>query len=197
MPGCRPRSIGIGAPALHARLATVDPEAAIKIEPNNARRIVRALEVCEGSGKTFSSFGPGLTSYPATPVAQVGLRWDRSVLTERIGRRVHQMIDAGLVAEVSALAESGISKTAAQALGYKEVLAHLDGSISLDEAVDLVIRRTRQFAVRQLRWFQRDPRIRWVDVEHDPVEEATALVRNVLNDEVGSDRAGQLQVGDE
>ena len=186
----------VGAPALHARLVAIDPGAALKIEPNNTRRIVRALEVCEGSGRAFSSFGPGLEQYPATPVAQIGLRWDRATLTDRISRRVHQMIEQGLLAEVASLAESGLSKTAAQALGYKELLAHLEGSLSLDESVELVIRRTRQFAVRQLRWFQRDPRIRWVEIEHDPVTEAASIVRNVLNEGARLDRSGHQQAGD-
>ena len=186
----------VGAPALHARLVAIDPGAALKIEPNNTRRLVRALEVCEGSGRAFSSFGPGLEQYPATPVAQIGLRWNRATLTDRIGRRVHQMIEQGLVAEVASLAESGLSKTAAQALGYKELLAHLEGSLSLDESVELVIRRTRQFAVRQLRWFQRDPRIRWVEIEHDPVTEAASIVRNVLNEGARLDRSGHQQAGD-
>jgi len=172
----------IGAPALHAQLFDCDPGAAAKTEPNNVRRIVRALEVCEGSGRPFSSFGPGLDTYPPSPVAQIGLRWERAVLTDRIGHRVHQMMEAGLMNEVIQLADKGLSRTAAQALGYRELLAHLDGSISLDEAVDLIILRTRQFAVRQLRWFQRDPRVRWVDIEHDPVAEASAIVREALND---------------
>ena len=175
----------LGAPALHARLAACDPAAAAKTEPNNARRIVRALEVCEGSGRPFSSHGPGLDAYPSSPVAQIGLRWDRAVLTERIGLRVQHMIGAGLLNEVAVLAEAGLSKTAAQALGYKELLAHFAGAISLDEAVDRVITRTRQFAVRQLRWFQRDPRVRWVDIEHDPVAEASAIVHHALNEANG------------
>ncbi len=106
------------------------------MEPTNTRRIVRALEVCEGSGRPFSSFGPGLDAYPPSTVTQIGLRWDRAVLTERIEQRVHQMMDDGLLDEVEALADAGLSKTAAQALGYKELLAHLAGETSLDEAVD-------------------------------------------------------------
>ena len=131
-----------GPEQLHARLAEIDPVAAERIEPTNARRIVRALEVCEGSGRPFSSFGPGLDAYPPTPITQVGLRWDRAALADRIERRVHRMIDQGLVAEVTDLAESGLSRTAAQALGYKEILAHLRGELSLDEALALVIVRT-------------------------------------------------------
>ena len=147
------------------------------MEPTNARRIVRALEVCEGSGRPFSSFGPGLDAYPASPVQQFGLRWERSVLAERIELRVHAMVAAGLVAEVERIAAGGgFSRTAAQALGYKEVLAHLDGACSLDEAVDTIVVRTRQFAVRQERWFRRDPRVRWIDISDDPVAEAAELV---------------------
>ena len=167
----------VGPEVLHARLATIDPLAAAKMEPTNERRIVRALEVCEGSGERFSSFGPGLEDYAPSPVVQIGLRWDRDVLTERIGGRVHRMMDDGLLAEVQQIvAARGFSKTAAQALGYKELLAHLDGTVSLDEAVEQIIVRTRQFAVRQLRWFRRDPRVRWVDIEHDPVAEVAPAV---------------------
>ena len=89
-----------GVAALHARLVEVDPLAAARMEPTNERRVVRALEVCEGSGRPFSSFGPGLDAYPPSPVRQIGLRWDRTVLAERIEVRVHRMIADGLVAEV-------------------------------------------------------------------------------------------------
>ncbi len=170
-----------GPEVLHARLAAVDPAAAARMEPTNERRIVRALEVCEGSGRPFSSFGPGLDAYPPTDVVQIGVRWDRAVLTERIARRVQTMVDDGLVDEVAAIrSTTGFSKTAAQALGYKEILAHLDGELSLVEAVDQVTVRTRQFAVRQLRWFGRDPRVRWIDVVADPVAEAAPLVVDAL-----------------
>ena len=165
-----------GPEAAHARLASLDPAAAERMEPTNARRIVRALEVTEGSGRPFSSFGPGLDTYPEIDVVQIGLRWDRGALAERIGRRVHLMIEAGLVEEVRDLAATGLSRTAAQALGYKELLDHLTGEISLADAVEQIIVRTRQFAVRQERWFRRDPRVAWVDVESDPVEEAVPRV---------------------
>ena len=121
-----------GPEQLHARLAELDPAAAERMEPTNARRIVRALEVCGGSGRPFSSFGPGLDAYPPTPVTQIGLTWDRATLTRRIEERVHQMMADGLLDEVRALSEVGLSRTAAQALGYKELLAHLDGGMSLD-----------------------------------------------------------------
>jgi tRNA dimethylallyltransferase len=162
-----------GPNTLHQQLTTVDPAAAAKMEPTNARRVVRALEVVLGSGRPFSSFGPGVDTFPPIPFLQYGLRWSRPVLTERIGRRVHRMMDAGLLSEVQSLAQQPISRTARQALGYKELFDHLDGRSTLDAAVELIITRTRQFAVRQERWFRRDPRIRWIDIDDDPV--ATAL----------------------
>ena len=171
----------LGLAPLYARLAARDPLAASKIEPTNTRRIVRALEVCEGSGRLFSSFGPGLEVYPPSPIVQIGLRWDRDVLAARIEQRVHAMLDAGLVDEVRALREAGLSRTAAQALGYKEILAHLDGGRPLSESVEQIVVRTRQFSVRQLRWFQRDPRVRWVDVAGDPVAESGPIVAAALD----------------
>ncbi len=142
--------------------------------------MIRALEVTLGSGRRFSSFGPGVDAYPETSVAQIGLRWDRDVLRERIERRVHRMTADGLVDEVRELAATGLSRTARQALGYKEILDHLEGRVGQDEAIDTIIVRTRQFAVRQERWFRRDPRVRWIDVEHDPVAEASPAVADAL-----------------
>ena len=167
-----------GLAAAYRRLQRVDPTAAARIEPGNQRRVIRALEVTEGAQRQFSSFGPGVDHYPAIDTVQIGLRWPRQVLAERIATRVHAMMDAGLLAEVESL--EGMSRTAAQALGYKELRAHLDGVISLDEAVAATITRTRQFAVRQERWFRRDPRVRWIDVEPDPVAAALPAVLDVL-----------------
>ncbi len=133
-----------------------------------------------GSGRAFSSFGPGVDGYPPSDVVQLGLRWPWEVLTDRIARRVDEMIAAGLVAEVGTLGVGGFSRTAAQALGYREILDVLAGRIGQDEAVAMIVTRTRQFAVRQERWFRRDPRVRWIDVEHDAVAEATQLVIDAL-----------------
>jgi tRNA dimethylallyltransferase len=160
-----------GPEELHRRLALLDPDAAAKIEPRNARRVVRALEVCIGSGRPFSSFGPGVDAYPDTPVVQIGLRRPREVIARHVADRVHRMIELGLVQEVRTLAERGLSRSAAQALGYKEIVEHLEGRVGEDEAIETIITRTRQFAVRQDRWFRRDPRVRWLDVEDDPVAE--------------------------
>jgi tRNA dimethylallyltransferase len=166
---------------LHQELSVLDPAAAVKMQPTNARRVVRALEVCLGSGRSFSTFGPGLDSYPPIPIVQVGLRWSRPALAERIERRVHRMVADGLLDEVERLTTRWrLSRTAAQALGYKELVQHLDGHVSLDQAIDQVIVRTRQFAVRQDRWFRRDPRVQWVDIETDPVAEAVPVIEGRL-----------------
>jgi tRNA dimethylallyltransferase len=167
---------------LFARLAELDPIAIEKIERSNRRRIIRALEVCIGSGRAFSSFGPGTSAYPENGIIQIGLRWSRDRLAQRVADRVHAMIDDGLVEEVAALRNSkqGLSRTAAQALGYKELLLHLDGKISLDQAIADTITHTRQFAVRQERWFRRDPRIKWVSISQDPVAEIVPIVAKHL-----------------
>lgn len=164
------------------RLRTLDAQAAARIEPGNRRRIVRALEVCLGSGRPFSSFGDGVAAFPPTDIAQVGLRWTRDALRERIARRVHRMVADGLVDEVEGLlAEpTGLSPTARQALGYKEIIDHLEGRCSLDESVAAVILRTQQFAVRQERWYRRDPRIEWIDIRRDPIAEVTPRVTQLL-----------------
>jgi tRNA dimethylallyltransferase len=162
--------------ALYTQLVGLDPTAAAKIEPENRRRIVRALEVTLGSGRPFSSFGPGVDHYPDSGVTQIGLRWPRPVIAQRIEARVSRMIADGLIDEVRSLRPAGLSKTAGQALGYKETLQYIDGEISEDAAMEMIVTRTRQFAVRQERWFRRDPRVRWIDVEDDPVAEVAPIV---------------------
>jgi tRNA dimethylallyltransferase len=165
--------------ALHQRLAELDPVGASRMEPTNRRRVVRALEVTVGSGRPFSSFGPGLTAYPSSDVVQLGLRWPRPALAARIEQRFAAMVATGLLDEVERLASAprGLSRTAAQALGYKELLARLRGECSLAEATDLTVTRTRQLAVRQLRWFQRDPRVRWFEMPDDGPAALALLVR--------------------
>lgn len=163
--------------ALWSRLRVLDPVAAARIEPANRRRIVRALEVTLGAGRPFSSFGPGLRAYPPTEAVMIGLRWRRDVLAERIEQRVHAMIDGGLVDEVRDVATRGpLSRTARQALGYKELLAEADVGL----ATAAIILRTRQFAVRQERWFRRDGRVRWIDIDGDPVAEVAPVVTEAL-----------------
>jgi tRNA dimethylallyltransferase len=151
--------------ALHRRLVALDPVAASRMEPGNRRRIVRALEVTLGSGRPFSSYGPGLATYPPTPFRLVGLARGSEDLAARIAHRYDQQLADGFVDEVRRLRDDprGLSRTARQALGYKELLDHLDGRLPLGDAVDLAVRRTRRFARRQRAWFRRDPRITWLE----------------------------------
>lgn len=159
---------------LFAQLEELDPVAAGRTDKSNRRRIERALEVCIGSGQPFSSFGPGTGAYPPSDVRQIGIAWPRETLSKRIEQRVHAMMAAGLLHEVQTLSKHHhLSREARQALGYAELLAHLSGAFSLDAAVAQIILHTRQFAVRQERWFRRDPRIEWVTVNEDPVGEVT------------------------
>jgi len=148
---------------LWQHLNSLDPEAASKMLPSNRRRIVRALEVTLGSGRPFSSYGPGVDRYPKSSFRQVGLRLDRDVLDTRINARYDHQVQSGFLAEVARLRASGLSRTAGQALGYRELLAHLDGEWELDEAIEEAKKRTRRFARRQERWFRRDPRITWFE----------------------------------
>jgi tRNA dimethylallyltransferase len=169
----------VGAPAMHARLAARDPEAADAILPTNGRRIVRALEVLELTGGPFLARMPAFESIYDT--VQVGL--DRTDLDERVEQRVHRMMARGLLDEVRALLPLGLrpSPTAGKALGYAQLLDCLadDGRVvgDLDEAVALTVRATRRFVRRQRSWFRRDPRVRWLDAaEQELVAAATRLV---------------------
>jgi tRNA dimethylallyltransferase len=152
-------------PSLHRQLAQLDPVAAGRMEPTNRRRIVRALEVTLGSGRRFSSFGDGMASYPPIATAQVGIDVGVEILDRRIDGRVDDMIAAGLVDEVRGLAGAGLSKTAAQGVGYRQLLDHLRGDCPLDVALAETARATRRLARRQRSWFRRDPRVSWVAPE--------------------------------
>ena len=151
-----------GSGALHARLAAADPEAATAILPSNGRRIVRALEVIEITGKPFTANLPGHDSVYDT--VQIGVDVARPELDERIATRVDRMWEAGLVDEVRALEAQGLceGRTASRALGYQQVLAALAGECTLDEARAETVRATKRFARRQDSWFRRDPRVHWL-----------------------------------
>ncbi len=155
--------------ALFARLETLDPRAATKMEPSNRRRVVRALEVCVGTGRPFSSFGPGLDAYAPSPFRLIGMWPSREALAVRLEARFAAMMDAGLLEEVRALGASRnpISRTARQALGYRQLLEHLETGRPLNECVAEAVTITKQFARRQRVWFRRDPRIAWLDAESD------------------------------
>ncbi|MCZ7630355.1 MAG: hypothetical protein M5U19_15540 [Microthrixaceae bacterium] len=150
---------------LAARLHELDPVALERIPAGNRRRIIRALEVGIGTGVPFSEHGEAFGSYPATPFVMCGLRPDRDVIAEAIGDRFDAQMAAGFLDEVAALSKirPPMSRTARQALGYRELLAHLRGETDLEGAVSEAKLATRRFAVRQLRWFGRDPRIEWFD----------------------------------
>ncbi|MEE2769290.1 MAG: tRNA (adenosine(37)-N6)-dimethylallyltransferase MiaA [Actinomycetota bacterium] len=158
--------------ALYRRLVELDAKAAARMEPTNRRRILRALEVTVGAARPFSSFGPGLSLYPPTPFTQIGIRIPRAVLDRRILERYWHQMKSGFLEEVIALNQrlEPLSATAAQALGYRELLAHLHGDCGLEEAVESAVAATRRFARRQDRWFRRDPRIDWIEVDEDPLE---------------------------
>jgi tRNA dimethylallyltransferase len=153
----------VGPVALHGRLASVDPSAADRIIPTNGRRVVRALEVIELTGRPFSASLPA-QEYVDPATVQIGIDCPRPVLDERIEQRVRRMWDAGFVEEVRSLSAYGLreGRTAGRALGYQQVLAHLAGECTEAEAFEATVTGTRRFARRQDAWFRKDPRITWV-----------------------------------
>ncbi|MDF2967872.1 MAG: tRNA delta(2)-isopentenylpyrophosphate transferase [Nocardioidaceae bacterium] len=168
----------LGPTGLHARLAEADPQAAAVILPSNGRRIVRALEVVRITGRPYAAQLPA-PRYAFEPTTAVGLTVPRDVLDARIDARIDAMWSAGLVDEVAALERQGLreGRTASRALGYRQVLAHLAGKCTEQEARDATVRGTRTFARRQLSWFGRDPRVRWLPHdEPELVDRALALL---------------------
>lgn len=166
-----------GVAAAYAELESSDPIAAARIDPHNARRIVRALEVIRLTGEPFSSFGPGVAVFGPTtfPLRMAGIWLPRDALARRIEARVDEMRSRGLLDEVEGL-QGRLSRTARQAIGYKELLEAMDGTTSVDEAFAMTTRRTRSFARRQRMWFRRDPRITWLGTADNPCSLATALL---------------------
>lgn len=149
--------------SLYAGLRALDPVAAGRMESTNARRVVRALEVTLGSGRPFSSYGPGLTAYGTGTVAQIALDVEPSELATRLADRFEGWMEDGLLDEVRALRDEplGLSRTARQAVGYRQLLEHLEQGRDLDDAVGASIAATRRLARRQRSWFGRDPRVEW------------------------------------
>jgi tRNA dimethylallyltransferase len=151
--------------AMHRRLAEMDPLGASRMEPTNRRRILRALEVSIGTGRPFSSFGPGLGVYPEISCRLVGLGFERDELDRRLAARLSDQLARGFLEEVRGLVEDGttLSRTAAQAIGYRELAQVVTGKMTLADASAEILRRSRQLARRQIAWLRRDPRILWVD----------------------------------
>ena len=168
----------LGATRLYERLAASDPVAAAKIEPGNVRRVVRALEVAELTGRPFSSFALAWGRYEPERMRAAGVRMPRAVLAERIEARVAGMLEAGLLDEVRSLVDRGFGSwlTASQAIGYAEFARHLAGELSLEEAVAGTVRRTKALARRQMAFLRRDPRIRWFETG----DGAPALVEEIV-----------------
>ena len=168
----------VGSRALHERLAGVDAEAAAQMEPDNGRRVVRALEVIALTGRPYSASLPRL-DYADPLTVQIGVDIDRPTLDARIARRVDDMFAAGFVEEVEALLAAGLAegRTAQRAIGYREVTGFLAGDRSLAEAIEQTKTATRRFARRQDGWFRKDPRIVWVAHDDpDRVEKAAGAV---------------------
>ena len=173
----------LGPLAMHAKLTLLDEVAASRIDPQNGRRIVRALEIVMITGEPFAAALPEeLESF--LPVLEIGLNSAREHLVERLARRVEGMWARGLVQEVAGLVDSGIrdSKTASQAIGYAQALAQLDGKITESEAIAETTMLTQRYSRRQMSWFRRDPRINWFDYQSESLRsDVLDLVISQLN----------------
>lgn len=170
----------VGVEKLHAHLATVDPQAAAIIEKRDPRRTVRALEVIELTGKPFAASQPPKDRPTRWGTTMIGLHAPAEWLNPRLEQRVDLMFHQGLVAEVDALCDQGLTRdsTAGQAIGYAQVLDHLAGSLTLEQAQEQTITGTRRYARRQRSWFRRDHRIRWVDATaEDVLDQVVAIAR--------------------
>ena len=154
----------LGTAELYSRLRLLDPEAAAAIEPANTRRIIRALEVIEVTGKPYSANLPSDTSLRFPDALHIGLAMERTSLAPRIEARVHRMFDQGLINEVERLLGEGLLEgtTAQRAIGYAQVISLINGQISKEQAIEETIVATRQYVRRQETWFKRDQRIQWI-----------------------------------
>lgn len=173
-----------GSRKLHQRLEQLDAQAAARIDPANGRRVVRALEIVMTTGEPFAA---ALPDKPQSwqPVLEIGLNSDRAHLTERLAHRVAKMWELGLVAEAEGLIAEGLrqGKTASRAIGYSQALRQLDGEISEEQAKSETIMLTQRYARRQMSWFKRDERIRWLDYQDtEYLAKATDMAVSWLNE---------------
>jgi len=174
---------GHGEAALHARLERVDPEAAARIDPRNVRRVVRALEVCETTGKPISAQQE--RKPPPYRALKIGLTMDRELLYRRVDERVDDMVERGLVAEVEGLLAKGYSHElpAMSGLGYRQVCGYLRGETDVSGAVRKIKSETHRFVRQQYKWFRLDDdTIHWFDVGHEPQERIEALIEGFLEE---------------
>jgi tRNA dimethylallyltransferase len=174
-----------GSHAMHRRIAALDPIAASRIDPENSRRVVRALEILLLTGEPFSAALPDETE-SWQPVLEIGLNSDRAHLVDRLAKRVEDMWSQGLVAEAESLIQAGIreGKTSSRAIGYAQALSQLDGLISEQEAIAQTTQLTQRYARRQMSWFRRDERINWFDYQQPDLMAAVS--------QLVSDRAPHL-----
>ncbi len=179
------RAAAAGAPALHAELKVVDPATAARLHPNDAVRIIRALEVFRSTGRALSEWlERDAAERRELPAVRIGLTMDRTELDRRIDARVDRMVEAGLVEEVERLRKrmgpnrGGIL----QGLGYREINEYLDGHTTLPDAISAITRNTRRFARRQMTWFRADKRICWSDVTGLDVNEVVSRVLGMADD---------------
>lgn len=171
--------------AVWRQLQAMDPQTAERIHPNNLGRVIRALEVMQVSGRSIREQEERSRQAPCPyHVLQIGLRYrNRENLYERIGRRVDAMAEAGLLEEARAVRQQGLTATAAQAIGYKELYDWMDGTLPLEEALENLKRSTRRYAKRQLTWFGADARIRWIEPDalqagETVTEQAMRIIEN-------------------
>lgn len=174
--------IDLGPEAMHRRLALLDEVAASRIEPQNGRRTVRALEIVMITGEPFAASLPEqFESF--LPVLEIGLNSAREHLVERLAQRVKRMWEAGIVEEAKGLTDKGLreSKTASQAIGYSQALSIIDGKLSEEEAIAETVLLTQRYARRQMSWFRRDPRINWFDYQSETLlKDVMELVSSAL-----------------
>lgn len=171
--------------AVWRQLQAMDPQTAERIHPNNLGRVIRAIEVMQVSGRSIREQEERSRQAPCPyHVLQIGLRYrNRENLYERIGRRVDAMAEAGLLEEARAVRQQGLTATAAQAIGYKELYDWMDGTLPLEEALENLKRSTRRYAKRQLTWFGADARIRWIEPDalqagETVTEQAMRIIEN-------------------
>lgn len=174
-----------GEDALYEKLRKIDPESAEKIHKNNVKRVIRALEVYDITGKKFSETNTDIRKKSSKyDFILIGLSMDRKALYERINQRVDKMIDDGLVEEVKALLDKGFEKNliSMQAIGYKEIIEFLEGNITFEEAVNILKRNTRHFAKRQFTWFLKDENVKWFNIENvNKIDAALEQIYEYLN----------------
>ncbi len=176
------RLLEVGSVALHRELADIDPTAAARVDPLNPRRVVRALEIVQLTGKPFAAALPEVP-IEWQPALQIGLNSERAHLVQRLAERVHLMWETGLLEEVESLISLGLreAKTAGRAIGYAQALSEIDGKLTREEAIAQTVQLTQKYARRQMSWFRRDRRINWLDYQDPAVKDkALALVDDWL-----------------